>query len=378
MGTTLGYESILNLALPTGVDGTRLAQWELATGETFQQFTQRLATALAAVNAEFERDWGHLFFTTEEQMMEYRNGGTPAASAEVTDIDVVDPTHETTIGHQIALPVYQEMIGGTDRWFMDARTVQLTTDIGGKIDNLRKRFETDLLNRAFKTTESAVGTSGYNVPWVYSTTGTVDYVPPAYNGETFASTHSHFLGVDSNSYTFADMLNQMAETIQEHGHDGTYFAIVSRTDISSYRDLADFIRPQDQMITHIDRASETSGPNYYTTNQLPKGVIGGFSSDYGEIQLYATARVPTGHAFLTKSYGQQSPKNPFAVRIRSAARGGKGFGCYIAAVTGDSTISPIKLIRMEFEYGLGLGADRTNGVSAYRVAGGTYADPTIS
>jgi hypothetical protein len=378
MGTTLGYESILNLALPSGVDATLLAQWELATGETFMGFTQRLASALAAVNAEFQTDWGNLFYTTETQEFEYRNGGTPAASPVVTDLDVVDPTHETTIGHQIALEVKQEVIGGTERWFLDAREMQLTSDIGGKIDNLRKRFETDLLNRAFLTTEYSVGTSGYNVPWVHSTTGNIDFVPVAYNGETFASTHDHFLGVASGSYGFGDMLNQMAETLQEHGHDGPYYAIVSRADIGSYRDLADFIRPKDQMISIIDRAGETSGPNYYTTQALRKGVIGGFSSDYGEIELYATARVPTAYAFLTKSYGTLSPKNPFAVRLRPASRGGKGFGCYIAAVTGDSTISPIKLIRMEFEYGLGLGGDRTNGVAAYRSTGGTWTNPTIS
>lgn len=378
MTTIQGYETILNSALPTGVDGTKLAQWELGTGETFMAFTQRLATALAATNQKLVDRWGHLFFLTEDQMMEYRTGGTPTASPVVTDIDVVDATHETTLGHHIALEVKQEVIGGTERWFADARTVQLTSDIGGKIDNLEKRFETDLLNRCFLTTEYAIGTAGYNVPWAYSTTGTVDFVPVPYGGETFATTHNHFLGVASGSYGFGDMLNQMAEHLQEHGHDGPYFATVARADIGSYRDLADFIRPQDSMISVIDRGGETSGPNYYTRAALPSGVIGGFSSDYGEITLFATARVPTAYAFLTKSYGALSAKNPLAVRVRPAARQGRGFGTYIAAVTGEGTLSPVKAMRIEFEYGLGLGADRTNGVAAYRVANGTWVNPTIS
>ena len=31
--------------------------------------------------------------------------------------------------------------------------------------------------------------------------------------------HDHYLGVDDDTYDYDDMLNQLAETLQEHGHE---------------------------------------------------------------------------------------------------------------------------------------------------------------
>jgi hypothetical protein len=55
-----------------------------------------------------------------------------------------------------------------------------------------------------------------------------------------------------------------------------------------------------------------------------------------------------------------------------------GFGFYIVPETTQDDKYPIKEVHTEFEFGVGVGEDRTNGAVGYLVSGGTYANPTIS
>lgn len=376
MAEILGANTILARALPTGVDGARMSQWRLRDGTSWSQFIGQWAQALGQWNAEQLRKWGWLMFITEEDHFEYLNGGSVTPAQMVTDLDRVDPISQETIAHMLDLIPYGLAVGGTRHYFRDARLAQLNAQIRGNVYRLSEALDKHLLTRWFTNTETSVGTSGYNVPFVRGTSGNVDFTPPAYGGDTFASTHDHYLGVDSDSYGYDDALNQMAEHLQEHGHEGPYTALVARADVSSYYALPDFVEPLDSRIVMVDRGTTTAdtGAGMFSRERREYGVVGGFNSEYGYIELRASARIPTKYAGLCKSYGSNNEMNPLAVRVHPD----EGFGAKITAQSSEMDADPIKRLWVEMEYGVGVGMDRTNGVAAYIDSSGTWTNPTIS
>lgn len=377
MPEVLGVHTILDRALPTGVDGTRLAQWELKDGTTYQQFVGSLAQALAGFNTELNQKWGMLYSITEEFHMEYPDGSSVTPLPQITDVDSPEEIHGTTIGHMIDLRAYGGRVGGSRRYFRDARMAQVRSTIRTIINRAKWRFELDLFNRLFTNTEFAIGNAGWNVPFVRGVGGNVDFIPPAYGGTSFDTTHNHFLGFNSSSsLTHADMINGLANTVDEHGHMGPFTAIVSRSDVAAYRALTKFVEFTSPVIRYIDRGAESTGNQMFAVGQpnVTEGIFGYFQSDFGQIDLYASARVPTGFAWLGKSYGANDPRNPLAVRVHPV----DGFGAYIVPETTDDRQYPLKRLTVEMEHGVGVGEDRTNGAVGYLVAGGSFVNPTIS
>jgi hypothetical protein len=377
MPEILGPQILLDKALPVGVDGTRIAEWALRDGVTYGELINQVAVAVGDKNEELARKWGWLFSLTEENFMEYEDGGAVTAAPDITDLDRPDPTKGSTLGHMIDLRVYGIGIGGTRRYFRDARRAKVVASIRAALRKLEWRFEQKLLTRAFTNTEKAIGSAGYDVPFVRGTGGNVDYSPPAWDGDAFDSSHDHFLGFNSSTggVTHATMLNGLAETLQEHGHDAPYDAIVSRADITSYAALTKFVELVDiANLVLIDRGGETSGNQLFAQGRWEMGHFGDFQSDYGLIRLKATARLATGYAGLYKSYGSLAADNSLAARVHPE----NGFGMYLVPETTNNDQYPIKQLDVEMEYGIGVGMDRTNGAVGYLVAGGAWANPTVS
>jgi len=374
MAEVLGAINLLDKALPTGVDGTRIAEWSMRDGITYGQLANELALALGNENQMLINNWGWLFFLTEELAMEYENGGSVTAMTELTDQDRAQPLKGTTLGHMIDLRAYGEAIGGTRRYMRDVRSAKIRAAISNIVRRGRWRFEQKLLTRLFTNTENTIGSAGYDVPFVRGTGGTVDYAPPAWDGEAFTTSHDHYLGVDSGSYTAADCFNNMAETLQEHGHTPPYTAIVSRTDIATYYGLNNWVEIVEPVVSTIDKGGTSTGAQFFATGSREFGTIGFYHSQYGLIEVKATARVPTKYAALVKSYGNLAAANPLAVRVHPDV----GFGFYVLPETTPDDDTPIKQLDVEIEFGVGVGMDRTNGAASYLVSGGSWANPTIS
>lgn len=375
MAEVLGPLNLLDKALPTGVDGTRLAEWAMEDGITYGELANQIALALGDANQELVRRWGWLFAITEEIFMEYENGGSVTPMPELTDMDKPEPLMGTTIGHMIDLRYYGQGVGGSKRFFQRVRSAKIRAAISNIVRRAVWRFEQRLLTRLFTNTENAIGSAGYDVPFVRGTGGNVDFAPPAWEGEAFTTSHDHFLGFNlSTPLTFADMLNGLAETLQEHGHEAPYRATVARADIASYAALTKFVELVGISGVIIDRGGETSGNQMFRQANWQMGHFGDFQSDYGPIELHATARVPTAYASLVKSYGQLDQRNPLAVRVHPA----RGFGLMVVPETTPDDDFPVKQLDVDFEFGVGVGMDRTNGVVGFLVAGGSYVNPAIS
>lgn len=374
MAEVLGPQTLLNMALPTGWDATRLTQWATRDGITYGELANQLALALGDFNQQMVTDWGWLFSLTEEFAMEYEQGGAVTVMPEITDVDKPEAIHGTTIGHMIDLRVYGQGVGGTKRYFRDSRSAKINAAISTLVRRGRWRFETKLLTRWFTNTENAIGSAGYDVPFVRGTGGVVDYAPPAYDGEAFTTAHDHYLGVDSDSKTSADVLDEMAETLQEHGFVPPFTAMVSRSDIALYMALTSWVQIVDPVVQVIDRGAEATGNQFYTAGQRAFGMLGYYQSEYGLVEVRYTSRVPTGYAAMCKSFGQLATQNPLAVRVHPNV----GFGAYVVPETTPDDDYPVKQLDVEMEFGVGVGGDRCNGAAAFLDASGTWTNPTIS
>jgi len=374
MAEVLGPQTLLNMALPTGWDATRLAQWATRDGITYGELANQLALALGDFNQEMVTDWGWLFSITEELAMEYEQGGSVTEMPDITDVDKPEALQGTTIGHMIDLKVYGQGVGGTKRYFRDSRSAKINAAIATLVRRGRWRFEKRLLTRWFTNTENSIGSAGYDVPFVRGTGGTVDYAPPAYDGEAFTTSHDHYLGVDSDTYGYDGVLDQLAETLQEHGHNPPFNALVSRSDVASYMALTRFVEVVDPVVNFVDRGGETSGNRYYTPGQRQFGLLGYYQGKYGLVEVRFTARVPTTYAGMCKSYGSLAAQNPLAVRVHPDT----GFGAYVVPETTPDDDYPVKQLDVEMEFGVGVGLDRTNGAAAFLDSSGTWTNPTIS
>jgi hypothetical protein len=375
MSTVLGTLTLQNKALPTGVDGTRVAQWAMRDGISYGEFVNRVSLALGAANQALMDKWGWLFNVTDELMMEYPTGGTVAPMTELTDIDKHPLVHGTTIGHMLPLKFYGEAVGGTWRYFRDVRSVQIQAAITEIVNRGIWRFEQTLLTRATSNTENAIGASGYDVPFVRGTGGSVDFAPPAYDGTSFATSHDHFNGYNASTpLTMLDVLDGLALELAEHGHMAPFTALVSRADIALFAALTRFVEIVDGTVQFIDRGSGTTGSQFFARGSRDLARIGYYQSTVGLIELIATNRLPTGHVFMTKSYGTNNPRNALAVRVHPD----QGFGFFVVTKTSENLDWPVEQVDVGLEFGVGVGMDRTNGAHGFLVAGGTWAAPTIS
>lgn len=374
MAEVLGAMSILDKALPTGVDGTRLAEWSMRDGITYGELANTLSLALGAANTDLIAKWGWLISLTEELFMEYPNGGSVTPMQELTDQDRPQPRKGTTLGHMIELHNYGDAVGGTRKYFRDVRSAQIMAAVRDIVNRGIWRFEQKILERWFTNTEIAIGAAGYNVPFVRGSAGAIDFAPPPYDGQAFDTSHNHYIGVNlSTPKTHADLLNSLADTLAEHGHTAPYTAMVSQTDVESYGALTGWVELVEPVISLVDRGGATTGAQYFATGSRDYMQIGFFHSKRGLVQVRASNRLATGYAGMCKSYGQLDSRNPLAVRVHPS----QGFGMLVVPETTLNDDVPVKQLDVELEFGVGVGMDRTNGAAAYLVAGGSWSNPVI-
>jgi len=375
MAEVLGPLTLQNKALPSGVDGARVAQWMMRDGISYGDFVNRVALALGAANSALMDKWGFLFNVTDEIAMEYPDGGTTTPMTELTDIEKHPLVHGSTIGHMLPLKFYGEAVGGTWRYFRDVRSTQIAAAITAIVNRGVWRFEQKLLTRFFSNLEIAVGAGGYSVPFVRGTGGNIDFTPPSYDGVDFATTHDHFKGYNLSTPLAMDaVLDGLALELAEHGHVAPFTALVSRTDIALFSVLTNFVTIVDNTIQVIDRGSSTTGSNFFARGSRDIGRIGWYQSPMGLIELVASGRIPTAYVGMTKSYGDNDPRNALAVRVHPD----QGFGLFIVTKTSENLDWPIEQVDVGLEFGEGVGQDRTNGTVGHLVAGGTFVAPTIT
>jgi hypothetical protein len=373
VGTVLGPSMLVRLAIPTGIDGAKVFQFQLRGNLTAEQAITKAAAAIGAVNEELAQRYSGLWYITDALYAYYRQGnsGGRTETPEKVEGKPADPVHGQNIGHMLPLKNYEDALGWTPLYMRDAPVSQLDADVAEIADRWRNKVQKDFLTRALHRTENVIGSAGYDVPWV-KTGGSVDYVPPQYKGKKFTA-HTHFLAVAGT--TAADvqtLLNNLANHLREHGHTGRLVALVSDADIATYASMTDFVKLNPQQF--IIPGGNTSSPVAYAQGEvqgMPGELFGYLNGQKGVVELRYDERMPTGYIFMTKSYGQNNPKNGIAIRRHPTG----GFGLVVDPQLSKSINPELESVLFKGTHGVGVN-ERTNGVAG-RFGNASYADPDI-
>jgi hypothetical protein len=367
---TTGINDLKQWGLPSYWDQTYLSKYRLADGTTYDTLVAAIQTGLATQNAQL---WtspliGGLVSTTQEMTVEYRVGVSNGFEVH-TEYGVPDAKRAATTGHMLPLVPYDRRLGWTWDFLRKARRPQIDADIASALADLRDRAQKAVLERLFKSTYTAVGSSGRSMPLADGGTADSSYVPVARpdRGGTFAYTHNHIAVL--NGITQANV-DTAVKNLWEHGVDGPYELLASYADVASWVNtttVTGFVKRADTLVRYgstVDLANVGADD--------PE-VIGAIETSVGPCRVRLNGRVPTKYWAVYKSYGINDQRNPLRVRYDTTAN----TGAIILPQAGFREF-PLEGVGLFLEFGVGVGEDRCAAVICYNDAGGAWADPTIA
>lgn len=363
---TLSFADLKDTAKPALWDLAEIKKVELADGRTFDQIVRDVRNGLRLANAELLSmpHYADMLAIQDEVELEYPVGVSNGVEV-ATEYGTPTPKRGATTGHSLPLIPYDRALGWTMMYLRKARSSKLDADVRSAVTDIRSHFQQYLLQRLFKMEGDTVGTtSNASVPLADGGTTDATYIPPdSPDGESFLSSHDHFLRLDTLSQA---NLETAAEHLQEHGHNGPFEMVCARADIGSWDALAGWKKPEWGGIVYHASASERAAiPGV----ELYAGYI---ETPFGICRVWASPRVPTAYWGLFKNYGRGDPRNPLRIRIDPKA----GFGWEL--VPGNWVNAPTLMAVLYAEMGFGIGENRSNGVMVQNAASGDYATPTIT
>jgi len=356
----------------TGWDATVLKNFQLQEGTTIDRVVADINAALGALNAEIANDplWAGLVSYQDEPEVEYRVG-VSAGVQQHTEYGRPDAQRSETEGHLLPLLPYDRALGWTWDYLRKARMTQIQADIADGIRDWRDKWRVAILTRLLKRGDDSgalkgLGSSGYSPGFATTAASTsVDFTPPAYGGNTFASTHEHYVGIAGGVFTLAAFQDMKAE-LREHGHEPPYNAIIGPSDEAVVRALSGFVPVASANIRYgnaVDLA--TLAPTGAPNGVYPIGVL-------EDCIVHVVTGVPQYYGVGYKSYGPNSQRNPVRIRLQ------KGETAFRVTAMPDprngSGAHPLQWLMLFGEFGVGI-SDRTAGTPRY-VNSATWADGT--
>lgn len=360
-----GFNDLKQFALPSYWDATTLSKYQLADGSTYDQFVADVGRGLALVNSALTASplISSLISITSELAVEYRVGATTGMQVH-TEYARPDQKRGATTGHMLPLVAYDRGLGWTWDFLRKARRIQLETDVAEVVKDIQDNWEKQILTRLFKSTYTAVGSSGRSMPLADGGTADANYIPIAVpsRGGTFLYTHDHIDAL--NGITQANLETAVAD-LYEHGYDAPFDMIIAYADVSSWvntTNVTGWIPRADPLIRYGMTAD---------TANVDDGYIGVIETDYGSVRVRTSGRIPTTYWTVYKSYGPMDSRNPLVVRQ------GTDYGYGAVLLKGDHIREfPLEEAIVFQEFGVGV-QDRVGAVIAENTAG-AWADPTIS
>ncbi len=370
----LGPRDTSSLVMLTGWDATELKNFELEDGTTFDAVVAQMNAALGAVSAELYSHpiWSSLVSYTDMPDLEYRVGASNGMER-FTEYGRPDAKRADTEGHMLPLKSWDRGLGWTWDYLRKARMPQIQADIADAIKDVRDKYRVELITRLLKRGDDSgsadgLGSSGYSPGFATAAASTsVDFVPPAYGGNTFTSAHEHYVGIAGGAFTAAVFTDIKAELI-EHGHEPPYNVVIGPSDESTVKGLTGFVSVANELVRYGNDTSLASvgadyGPGYYTIGAI------------NECRIWVVAGVPQYYGFGWKSYGANSQRNPLRVRLQKGQTRPM-VQAFPDPRSGAGAVYPLQYMMLFTEYGVGV-SDRTNGTARY-VNNTTWADGTAS
>jgi len=376
-GAILGPRAAVDLVTPTGVDGGRVLAFQLRNRKSAQEVVGEVAARLGAVNEQLVAKYARLIYVTDSLYAYYTAGvaGT-AQTPKKVEFKQADPVRGDTSGHMLPLDDFEDAMGWTPIYLRDAHEAQLDADVDTIIARWTNRVEKDILTRMFTNTELALGT-GYSVPWAIGTGVNVPYIPQQYGGYSFDSTHTHFVGQTGtiNAANTKLALEKMIGELVHHGISGRLIVMASEADRANYAGMTGFVKYIPGAFQVV--AGSANAPVYVTEGELsgmPGEVIGFYLSDRGPVvEIRLSERVPTGYAWMGKSYGDRNSMNPIAIRVHPDV----GFGLRPDPQLSQSVNPELDKVLFKGTHGIGVN-QRLNGVAIQMNSATFAANPSIS
>ncbi len=371
----IGPRTAIDLALPPGVDGSRILAFQMRGGKTAQQVIAEAAAMIGTVNEKIMARWRAVSFLTPLDHSIYRQGDDASETPIKVEGKQADGVRSDILGHMLPITDYEDATAWTPIYLRDAWDAQVEADLTLIGERWENRVDNRLLRRIFNPLPVAIGDSGYAVPWAIGS-GTAAYIPPATSGfSAFDSSHTHFLTQTGtwNAATAALMLNAMVLHLLHHGITGRLTAEVSGADVAIYQGITGgkFVELLPAGMSIVTGGSNAIAVATGEADGAPGEIFGYFRSSHGPVvELRAMHKIPTQYAWMTKSYGANNIKNALAIREHPA----KGFGM-VADPQVTTSINP-ELDKVLFKAVHGEGVNnRLNGVVA-QATSGSYEAPT--
>ena len=378
MGVAIGARTLLDNAVPTGIDANYLFERGQEEGISSGDVLQLTASIIGETNTRLEARYGGLLYFTEMDYSLYRQGnGTRGMTQESAEFSRVDGKRSDEVGHMLPRRDFEDVNEFTEQLLRRANAERIRRDIQEVADRWENRVDYDVINRALSSSEELIGSSGYSPGWAVGSGVNVPYIPPQRGSIVFDSTHTQYLRTNAaiSTSNTATTLDSAARLLSRLGHTGRKVALVSEADLAKYTgmDSTKFVR-------YVPASFQAqSGATDQTIVQgelegVPGEIFGFWLSEYGVLELRYHERIPTTYGFVTKSYGNGNEGNGLAVRIEP----GMGFGLMIDPEFRVGNMPRLRWIDYKATHGVGVN-DRTNGVAFQIASGGTtYSSPTIS
>lgn len=368
-----GARDTSSLVMMTGWDAAALQRFKLQDGTTYEQVAAELTAGLAALNAELTADplWASLVSYTDQPDVDY-GVGTESDMSSFTEWARGDVERAEMEGHMLPLLKKDRALGWTWSYLKEARMSQVRHDIRNGLNAVRNTYRKSVLTRLLQRGDDSgaakgLGTSGYSPGFATTAASTnVDFVPPQYAGNSFASTHEHYVPIAGGLFTAA-VFTDAKDELREHGHEPPYDFIIGGSDESTVKGLTGFVPVAESLVAYGQNQDIaklpvlSGGKSYYigTINDFAVRVVPGMPQYYG---------------FGWKSYGANSPMNPLRIRLE------KGMTSPMVIAMTDpragNANTPLQRLMLYWEFGVGV-FDRTNGTSRY-VNNAAWSDGTAS
>ncbi len=374
----LGARALIDLAIPAGIDGSKVLQFSLRNGRSAQQVIAEAAAAMGAVNEDLMAMYGGLLYITPNFYSIYRQGeGSRTETPKKAEFVLADAVRSGTIGHMLPLYDYEDALAWTPQYLKRAYPAQLTADVQLIAERFKNLVARQIWERALTDTEVSIdgSTVGFSPGWAIGSGTNINYIPPQYGNNVFSSSHTHYLYKDDSTADWGDLLTDMVAELRHHGIGGRLVCFISGEDVSEWVALETFVElnPRDVMLI----AGNANAPIRAAAGEfegMPGELIGYVKDVRGLVELRYDDRIPTNYCFLTRTYGSNNPQNALAVRIEEDS----GFGLRVTPLLKNSLNPELDMVLFEAAHGVGVN-DRLKGVAGYLENGASeWVNPTFS
>ena len=367
----LGPRDTTSLVMLTGWDAIELKKFQLQDGTTFDAIVAQMNAVLGALNGELYNDplFASLLSYTDQAEVEYAVGSSNGFG-EYTEYGRPDAQRGATEGHMLPLKSFDRGLGWTWDYLRKARAAKIQADIADAAKDARDLWRKAILTRILQRGDDSgaakgLGASGLSAGFATTAASTgVDFVPPAYGGNVFTSTHEHYITIAGGAWTTGQISDIKAELL-EHGHEPPYTCLVSPLDTVEIEALTGFVPVARMDVNYASTVSLASFGPQYSSSGYNLGT-------YSDVLFRVTYGMPTDYGFGFKSYGMNSQRNPLRIRLQKGQTRPQ-----IVAMpdprSGGSGAYPLQFMMLFTELGVGV-ADRTAGTPRYNNHANTWAD----